>query len=94
MPLPWIIGGIALAVIGGIAILSISQFLSKIRELKEKLERERRRRFAAKIKAMYDAGDHAEVHVGLLDGGREIDTETYKVDKEDAIRELREGMTL
>ncbi|WP_120944660.1 MULTISPECIES: hypothetical protein [Helicobacter] len=94
MPLPWIIGGIALAVIGGIAILSISQFLSKIRELKEELAREQRRQMAAKVKAMWNAGDYAEVDVGLYADGREIGEKTYKVDKDDARRELREGMVL
>ncbi|WP_163533533.1 hypothetical protein [Helicobacter suis] len=94
MPLPFILGGIALAVIGGIAFLTIREFFNKLRELKAELERERRKRIAARVVSILQKGDYSEVDVGLTADGQGIGTVSYKVDKDEARRELREGMTL
>ncbi|WP_104725827.1 hypothetical protein [Helicobacter felis] len=48
----------------------------------------------AKVDDMSSKKDHMEVNVGLYANGRKIDSETYKVDKDDARKELRKGMTL
>ncbi|WP_041602826.1 hypothetical protein [Helicobacter bizzozeronii] len=94
MPLPFILGGLAIAAIVGVAIMTIREFLNKIAELKAELEREKRRALAARIEKIRQRGDYAEVDVGLYADGREIGEKTYKVDKDDARRELREGMVL
>ncbi|CCB80109.1 hypothetical protein HBZC1_11230 [Helicobacter bizzozeronii CIII-1] len=74
--------------------MTIREFLNKIAELKAELEREKRRALAARIEKIRQRGDYAEVDVGLYADGREIGEKTYKVDKDDARRELREGMVL
>ncbi len=89
MPLPFIIGGIVLgAIIGAVVILSLKEFFEEIKKRKEKKKAE------AKINDLYPKGDYMEVDVGLYANGRKVDSETYQVDKDDARKELRKGMTL
>ncbi len=48
----------------------------------------------AKVDDLSLKKDCCEVDVGLYANGRKIGSETYKVDKDEAKRELRKGMTL
>ncbi|WP_104686799.1 hypothetical protein [Helicobacter felis] len=90
MPLPFILGGLAIAAIAGAVIIGIMEFYNRVKEKKRKLKV-----FAAKVQAMYDMGDYVEVEVGLLDRhGDEIDSMELKVKEEEAYNNLREGMTL
>lgn len=88
MPLPWILGGIALAVIGGVAIMGLMEYLDNIKKLKaEKGATE------AKITDKIDRGEFNVVKTGLFDEGRKIGDVECKVKSEDA-RQLRVGQTI
>ncbi|WP_104637671.1 hypothetical protein [Helicobacter felis] len=88
MPLPLIIGGVVLgAIIGGIVIIGIKEFLEKIKKRKEKEKVE------AKITSKVAKGEYKEVNVGLYKNGRKIDSETYNLNNDDA-DDLEEGMTI
>ncbi|WP_121756852.1 hypothetical protein [Helicobacter felis] len=88
MPLPFIIGGIVLgAIIGGIVIIGIKEFLEKIKKRKEKEKVE------AKITSKVAKGEYKEVNVGLYKNERKIDSETYNLNNDDA-DDLEEGMTI
>ncbi|GMB92601.1 hypothetical protein NHP200010_03120 [Helicobacter bizzozeronii] len=90
MPLPFILGGLAIAAIAGAVIIGIMEFYDRVKRKKRQM-----RAVAARIKAMYDMGDYVEVDVGLENSyGEEIDSMELKVKEEEAYSNLREGMTL
>ncbi len=88
MPLPLIIGGLALAAVAGVVIISIREFFNRVEQAKKN-----KRATGAKIKSLKERGEYVESDVGLLRDGHEIASETYQINKEEA-KQLREGMTL
>ncbi|WP_104641312.1 hypothetical protein [Helicobacter bizzozeronii] len=88
MPLPLIIGGLALAAVAGVVIISIREFFNRVEQAKKN-----KRATGAKIKSLKESGNYTEVDLGLLRDRDEIASETYQINKEEA-KQLREGMTL
>ncbi|WP_104708644.1 hypothetical protein [Helicobacter felis] len=89
MPLPWIIGGIALAVIGGIAIMKLMEFYDYVEEEKDKCDA-----VGALITENLRSGNCSKVKGVLFNSNnRKVGTIEAKVDKEDA-KQIRKGMVI
>ncbi|WP_104708367.1 hypothetical protein [Helicobacter ailurogastricus] len=89
MPLPWILGGIALAVIGGIAIMSLMEFYSHVEKKKRECNA-----MGFLVTRNLRSGNYNKVEGVLYNrDNRKVGTVEAKVDKEDA-KQIREGMVI
>ncbi|WP_104682250.1 hypothetical protein [Helicobacter felis] len=89
MALPWIIGGIALAVIGGMAIMSLMEFYEHVEKEKQKHDA-----VGLFVTKNLRSGNFNKVKGVLINSNnREVGTMEAKVDKEDA-KQIREGMII